>query len=290
MGDHHNYENVLNLIQTVRERLIRTYCVLISSPKLLVIRKHLFQWLQDRRIKVSILLQQRLQSIDGHIITDTNGVLPKYTQIPGKQYRVTLQHLKENKFVHNDLKQNDLLLLNSTCCHPNNIKYTFEFNKLHTNIGHNLYQTNNSSKHKKKNMNNLDMSSSANTQHSTQRIAISNAVKNQLNDLSSIINEQQQISSNSTNSNSQKRKKEEIIKLDLFDLDIIDDQNKEESMNKKKTKNNSIRFGRTNSALQDALDNLDLGDNDSSNDIKTTKETSNDEDLFDLLNDEEKSQ
>eukprot|EP00483_Globobulimina_turgida_P005312 UN05322 len=72
-GDSANSDqnNISNMICNVRERIIRTYLVSISSSKLLVIRKYLFQWLPDRRIKVSILLQKNLQSLDGHIISKT---------------------------------------------------------------------------------------------------------------------------------------------------------------------------------------------------------------------------
>lgn len=76
-------ENVLIMIANIRDKVVKTYLNQLSSSKLLVIRKYLLQWLQDRRIKVSILLQRNLQSRNGHINTDTNGILPKYTEIPG---------------------------------------------------------------------------------------------------------------------------------------------------------------------------------------------------------------
>eukprot|EP01084_Bolivina_argentea_P232628 392039_1 len=263
-------ESILNMIHNVRERITRTYLVLISLPKLLVVRKYLFQWLQDRRIKVSILLQKNLQSLDGHIITNTKGILPKYTEIPGKQYRITLQNLKE---YNSNLKQNNLILLNSKCCYANNIKYTFQFNKLHTNIGENLYQVKS-----KNNKNNNTNSSSPNKQNSHKRILISNAVKNQLNDLSSIINEKQLCS------NSQKKKiinsNQDIIKLDLFEIDFND----KNTTNDTKIDETVMRFGTKTSALKDALDKLNLGD-----EFEETKTNDNDDeyDIFDLLNDVE---
>ena len=259
-------DSVLSMIQSVRDRIIRSYSTHISSSKLLVIRKRLFQWLQDRRIKVSILLQKQLQCLDGHIVTHSRGMLPKNTQIPGKQYRITL------KTVNN--KPNDLILPNSKCCFPNNLKYSFVFNRLHTKIGENLYQ----SKSSKNNKMNEQLPISPNRQNTAERKMISNAVKNQLNDLAAIINEPKE----SLRGSRKKKRADEVITLDLFDLD----KNGEKGKNKLLKRQSSVRFGRSSSALQDALDNLDLGDNESSTDIKTSADNSNEEDLFDLLNNE----
>eukprot|EP01083_Nonionella_stella_P164932 547459_1 len=265
-----DHDNLLSMIHGVRERIIRTYFVLISSSKLLVIRKYLFQWLQDRRIKVSILLQKNMQSLDGHIITETKGILPKYTDIPGKQCRITLQNVKENTV---KLNQNTLILSNSKCCNTNHIKYTFQFNKLHTNIGENLYHSNTSKNNSNKNEK-VEIPFSPSRQNSQNRFAISNAVKNQLNDLSCIINEP----------HTEKQRKisnpQDIIKLDLFDVEMEESKDGD-AINHNK---HAVRFGRKTSTLKDALDALDLGDDDG-NDIQS-EDTNEEEDLFDLLNDD----
>ena len=64
---------VAELITSMRDRIIQTYTVL-NYGKLLNIRNLLLQFLQDRRIKVSILLQKDLQANNGYVKIFTNGM------------------------------------------------------------------------------------------------------------------------------------------------------------------------------------------------------------------------
>ena len=220
-------------------------------------------------------MQKNLQSLDGHIITNSTGLLPKSVEIPGKQYRITLQNTNQNKMKY--VNESNLILLNSKCCYANHLNYTFECNQLHTKIGQNLYRTN--SENQKANQQ-IKSSSTGSPRGAVQRAVISNAVKKQLNDLSSIIN----VSEHKSTKPKKMSTSQEIIKLDLFQFDHENADQSEPKKEAESDKNNSVRFGRRTSALRDALDNLDLGDNESS-DIKTAD--SDEEDIFDLLNEDD---
>ena len=276
------HENLLSVIHSVRQRVIRTYFGSISTSKLLVVRKRLFQWVQDRKIKVSILLQKKLQSLDGHIITNSVGMLPKFTQIPGRQYRITLQDIKQNNV---RLDEHSLILPNSKCCYPSNIRYSLQCHRLHTQIGQNLYCHDESHRGPQRAMDSADGSGhsshgNAPSARSTpkHRAEISKALKTQLNGLSSIVNEVDTQSATATT--------QRVLKLDLFHFeidDVVDENGQTQSQqNDQKGTGSQMRFGRRHSALKDALQNLNLSDRDGSSDIKTEDETV-EEDLFDLL-------
>ncbi len=265
------HDDLLSDIGSVRQRVLRTYFGSISSSKLLVVRKRLFQWVQDRKIKVSILLQKKLQSLDGHIVTNSVGMLPKFTQIPGRQYRITLQDMKQDNV---RLDAHSLVLPNSKCCYPSNIRYSLQCHRLHTQIGRNLYCHDGPSK-----ANGQSHGDNVNAARPTtkQRTEISKALQNQLDGLSSIVNEPDAVDS------------EHRQKLDLFHFeidDVVDGHGPSRSpQNEPKDRGSEMRFGRRDSALKVALQNLDLGDNES-NDIKTADESA-EEDLFDLLDDQQ---
>jgi len=283
------HSNLLGVIQCVRRRVIRTYFESISSSKLLVVRKRLFQWVQDRKIKVSILLQKKLQSMDGHIITNSVGMLPKYTQIPGRQYRITLQDLKQNNI---RLNEHSLILPNSKCCYPNNIRYSLQCHRLHTEIGQNLYRSNTASD-RQQNKKSQPISTPNDQHHddpqqrvsAKQRTKISKALQNTLDGLSSIINDHENEKQNENGNDgkqsviSSHSKHHQVIKLDLFEFEIDDDINDGDGQNKKENlngKHNEKRFGRKESALNDALKNMDIGDD-------QTAEDSEEDDLLDLI-------
>lgn len=119
-----------------------------------------------------------------------------------------------------------------------------------------------------------------------ERKVISDIVKNGLNDLSAIINEAPSPPTLQSARFSRKKTGDEVIMLDLL-ADLNTDDGEKGKMNKLSPRG-SQRFGRASSALQDALDNLDLGDQESSTDIKTSADNSvEEEDLFDLLGDDQ---
>merc|ERR1712212_766255 len=116
-------------------------------------------------------------------MTNSVGILPKFAQTPGKQYRITLQNLKQNNIKSSE---HSLMLLNSKCCSLNTLKYSFERHQLQTDIGQNLYQTQSA----KQRALPLTATSPSQRREAQQRTAMSNAVKSQLNDLSAMINEE----------------------------------------------------------------------------------------------------
>ncbi len=70
-------------IQGCVDRCISTYGNLTSGQWLLL-RQSLLRFLQGKKIKVSLFLQQGLQTVDGSLIMDLSGRLPYGAEMPGK--------------------------------------------------------------------------------------------------------------------------------------------------------------------------------------------------------------
>ena len=75
-------EKVEELIQVAIDKTVETFSSL-NNGQWLSLRQSLFRFLQGKKIKVSLFLQQGLQTMDGTIVLNNNGKLPFGTEIPG---------------------------------------------------------------------------------------------------------------------------------------------------------------------------------------------------------------
>lgn len=71
-------------IQGCVDRCITLYGNL-SAGQWLLLRQSLLRFLQGKKIKVSLFLQQGLQTVEGSLVVDLGGKLPYGTEVPGKQ-------------------------------------------------------------------------------------------------------------------------------------------------------------------------------------------------------------
>lgn len=76
-------ETVTPMIQTAASRAIKTYSQL-SYANWLALEQTLLQFFQGRKVKVSLFLQQNLQTINGVLVLNNKGKLPFQTEVPGQ--------------------------------------------------------------------------------------------------------------------------------------------------------------------------------------------------------------
>lgn len=75
-------DRVEELIQVAIDRTVDTYSTL-SNGQWMLLKQSIMRFLQGKKIKVSLFLQQGLQSMDGTLILDMAGKLPLGTEPPG---------------------------------------------------------------------------------------------------------------------------------------------------------------------------------------------------------------
>jgi len=73
----------LDLVQDTSEKVLSTYTVL-SKGNWFQLRQSLMNFLQGKRIKVSLFLQQGMQGLDGVLALSNKGTMPFGTEAPGK--------------------------------------------------------------------------------------------------------------------------------------------------------------------------------------------------------------
>merc|ERR1719223_2450941 len=80
-------ESVVSLVQMVISKSIELYSQ-ISNGNWLLLQQTLFQFYQGKKIKVSLFLQQHLQTTAGVLVLNSKGSLPYGTEVPGsiRQY------------------------------------------------------------------------------------------------------------------------------------------------------------------------------------------------------------
>lgn len=71
------------LLDVTRDRIVRTYGSL-PVGELWRLRRALLNFFQDRRVKVSLFLQDKVQNLDGTMVLSRKGPLPPLAMIPGK--------------------------------------------------------------------------------------------------------------------------------------------------------------------------------------------------------------
>lgn len=76
-------DSVSPLVQGAISRAIKTYTAL-SAANWLLLEQTLLQFFQGRKVKVSLFLQQNLQTINGVLVLDNKGTLPYLTERPGE--------------------------------------------------------------------------------------------------------------------------------------------------------------------------------------------------------------
>jgi hypothetical protein len=74
---------MVDSIQNCEDKCISLYGNL-SSGQWLLLRQSLLRFVQGKKIKVSLFLQQGLQTVDGSLVVDLSGKLPFGTEVPGK--------------------------------------------------------------------------------------------------------------------------------------------------------------------------------------------------------------
>jgi hypothetical protein len=75
-------EAITELIDSAIRRLIATYSVL-TNGQWLILKQSIMRFMQGKRIKVSLFLQQNLQTMNGVLVLNNSGSLPYGTDIPG---------------------------------------------------------------------------------------------------------------------------------------------------------------------------------------------------------------
>jgi len=75
-------ELVIELIDCVYQKLIKTYSHL-SEGSFQLIRQALLNFFQDTHIKISVLLKDEVQRLDGHFVVPINGPVPTGSELPG---------------------------------------------------------------------------------------------------------------------------------------------------------------------------------------------------------------
>lgn len=74
--------SLVDLIDVCIARLISTYASLTEGQWLLL-KQNVLRFMQGKRIKVSLFLQHNLQTMNGVLVLNTEGVLPLGTDRPG---------------------------------------------------------------------------------------------------------------------------------------------------------------------------------------------------------------
>lgn len=75
--------SVHRVVESVRQRVIDKYADL-SQGQFFTIRQALLNFLQDKRVKVSLFLQDHVQNSDGSFVVTRGGMVPPNGSIPGK--------------------------------------------------------------------------------------------------------------------------------------------------------------------------------------------------------------
>eukprot|EP00823_Brevimastigomonas_motovehiculus_P004426 TRINITY_DN2926_c0_g1_i1.p1 TRINITY_DN2926_c0_g1~~TRINITY_DN2926_c0_g1_i1.p1 ORF type:complete len:405 (-),score=112.69 TRINITY_DN2926_c0_g1_i1:478-1692(-) len=89
----------VKLIDKAQQLFLDTYKSL-TEPQCFYLRQALCRFFQERKVKVSLFLQDGIQSLDGAIIIFNEGSLPPHTQLPGtiRYYDASdSQQIKEEK-------------------------------------------------------------------------------------------------------------------------------------------------------------------------------------------------
>lgn len=137
-------DNVINMLKKVNEEG-KAYKLALRTKKLVVktysnmsveqlhnIRQALFLFLQDRKVKVSLFLTEKIQNQDGTIVKTHHGLLPWGTEVPG-----AIKTFGEDSYTREDT----LRLGNRS--HVATIEWRPEFDKpksFQTKLGRNLYK------------------------------------------------------------------------------------------------------------------------------------------------------
>ena len=252
---------IIELINNIRLKIIKVYTIL-SYGKLLIIKQCLFSYFQDKRIKVSILLEANHQCLDGYIINDTNGILPRYFNIPGNIYLNTNDtNNPDNKLTLIDNKE----LINTDNVIINKNDYLYTKDHLNTDLGVDLYTKRQPKCNIINNINDNNTILSNKNEKNIDRTQIENTLHNELNSLAFIINDK-----NTENIN---------VNLDIFDDIKDDDINNPNNNNESNSNGNIIQFSnKKTSRLQTAMNELNLDD-----DNITTNNDNNDDDLLSLI-------
>jgi hypothetical protein len=95
-------EGVTDLVQLAISKAIDLYCPL-SNGNWLLLEQVLMQFLQGKKIKVSLFLQRNLQSVMGTITLNNSGNLPFGTEIPGE-----IRYFEGGNYIRSDLFNSDL--------------------------------------------------------------------------------------------------------------------------------------------------------------------------------------
>lgn len=132
-------KNVQPLVSTFREQIICTYSTL-SSGKMLLVRQNVLNVLHGKIIKVSLLLQNKIQNHDGFMKVRTDGVLPIAFQLPGK-----VKHFSKGTVVSEDTMP---LIYNKPAQPPMQISpmtdhSNFAHLQEHCTLGENMYDDHN---------------------------------------------------------------------------------------------------------------------------------------------------
>eukprot|EP01006_Ploeotia_vitrea_P042217 TRINITY_DN66613_c7_g7_i1.p1 TRINITY_DN66613_c7_g7~~TRINITY_DN66613_c7_g7_i1.p1 ORF type:complete len:411 (-),score=215.32 TRINITY_DN66613_c7_g7_i1:64-1296(-) len=106
--------------------LINSHYTGLTAGEFMELRRTLGQFFQDRRVKVSLFLQDGLQNQDGSIVVDHSGMLPHFGETPG-----AVRYFDENGNVENE---ENLNLGNSIGC-----VRVEDATKRTTDLGFNLY-------------------------------------------------------------------------------------------------------------------------------------------------------
>jgi Organic solute transport protein 1 len=79
-----NVDSVIEVINSAIQRLISTYGAL-KEGEWMILKQSIMRFMQGKRIKVSLFLQQSLQTMNGVLILVNEGVLPYGTEAPGSR-------------------------------------------------------------------------------------------------------------------------------------------------------------------------------------------------------------
>ena len=83
----------------------KNMCKGFTAYSFTMVKQHLLSFFQERHVKVSLFIQEKIQSLDGTLNIFYTGIGPIYSQKPGK-----VTYFKDN----GDVRENDELLLNSS--------------------------------------------------------------------------------------------------------------------------------------------------------------------------------
>ena len=95
-------ESVTSLVHIAITKAIQTYSHLTMGNWMLL-EQVIFSFYQGKKIKVSLFLQQNLQTVTGVLILNNKGSLPYGTEKPG-----TIRYYEENRLIRSDVFNHDL--------------------------------------------------------------------------------------------------------------------------------------------------------------------------------------